>query len=144
MIRIKDLIVNENEIVYIGKFDEDNKLRVRTSKEVWFDIPNATFDDIEWNYGTPQETQRKIQKELCKSCYYRDTISNKLKELEEDLEAEKSISSNLAQRILKAIEYIEKHIKYECDRTYGELRFMSHHLYDNFKKKDLLKILKGK
>ena len=50
MIRIKDLIVNENEIVYIGEFDEDNKLRVRTSKEVWFDIPNATFDDIEWSY----------------------------------------------------------------------------------------------
>ena len=45
---------------------------------------DATFDDIEWNYGTPQETQIKMQKELCKSCYYRDTISNKLKDLEEE------------------------------------------------------------
>lgn len=37
----------------------------------------------------------------------------------------------------------EEHIKYECDAQYGELKFMSHHLYGNFKKEDLLKILGG-
>ena len=46
-------------------------------------------------------------------------------------------------RINKAIEYIEEHIKYECDGTYSGMSFYSHHLYDNFKKEDLLNILQG-
>lgn len=45
-------------------------------------------------------------------------------------------------RIDKAIEYIEEHIKYECDDTFNGMSFYSHHLYD-FKKDDLLNILKG-
>ena len=45
-------------------------------------------------------------------------------------------------RIDKAVEYIENHIKYECDNTFNGMQFYSHHLYD-FKKEDLLNILKG-
>lgn len=95
MIKIKDLIVNENEIVYIGKFDEDNKLRVRTSKEVWFDIPNATFDDIEWNYGgvfeiMSEEEQLRQNSENDKDKILElrndliDKLQNQIKELEEE------------------------------------------------------------
>lgn len=37
-------------------------------------------------------------------------------------------------------EYIEKHIKYECDDAYNGMQFYSYHLYD-FNKQDLLDIL---
>jgi chromosome segregation ATPase len=83
MIRIKDYILNEDDISYIvGNTDDDTELKIQWKDNTSTYI-KASFDDIEWNYGSPQETQRQIQKELCKSCYYRDTISNKLKELEE-------------------------------------------------------------
>ena len=41
----------------------------------------------------------------------------------------------------KVAEYIEKHIKYECDDAYNGMQFYSYHLYD-FNKQDLLDILK--
>ena len=41
----------------------------------------------------------------------------------------------------KAIDYIENHIKYECDIAYNGMQFYSYHLYD-FNKQDLLDILK--
>lgn len=41
----------------------------------------------------------------------------------------------------KVAEYIEKHIKYECDDAYDGMQFYSYHLYD-FNKQDLLDILK--
>lgn len=40
----------------------------------------------------------------------------------------------------KVAEYIEKHIKYECDDAYNGMQFYSYHLYD-FNKQDLLDIL---
>lgn len=43
--------------------------------------------------------------------------------------------------INKAIEYIEKHIKYECDDAYNGMQFYSYHLYD-FNKQELLDIFK--
>ena len=58
--------------------------------------------------------------------------------MEYDLEIER-----LNNIIDKSIEYIEEHIKYECDGIYSGMSFYSHHLYDNFKKEDLLNILKG-
>ena len=114
MIKIKDFIFNENEIVYIVEFDEDNKLRVRTSKEVWFDIPNATFEDIEWNYENNNE--------YC-NVFYEDRI----KELEEENERLKELNvcvgcnnnPDYKSRIDKAIEYIEEHKRNVYD-TFGE------------------------
>lgn len=41
----------------------------------------------------------------------------------------------------KVAEYIEKHIKYECDDAYNGMQFYSYYLYD-FNKQDLLDILK--
>lgn len=61
--------------------------------------------------------------------------------VKDDEEMQKTIIG-LRTIIDEATKYIEKHIKYECDATYGGLKFMSYHLY-NFKKEDLLKILGG-
>ena len=36
--------------------------------------------------------------------------------------------------------YIEEHIKYECDNAFNGMQFYSYHLYD-FSKKELLEIL---
>ncbi len=41
----------------------------------------------------------------------------------------------------KVSEYIEKHIKYECDDAFNGMQFYSYHLYD-FNKQELLDILK--
>lgn len=41
----------------------------------------------------------------------------------------------------RTIEYVEKHIKYECDNAYNGMQFYSYHLYD-FNKQDLMNILK--
>lgn len=41
----------------------------------------------------------------------------------------------------RTIEYVEKHIKYECDNAYNGMQFYSYHLYD-FNKRDLMNILK--
>ena len=43
--------------------------------------------------------------------------------------------------IIKEVrEYIEQHIKYECDNAFNGMQFYSYHLYD-FNKKELLEIL---
>lgn len=63
----------------------------------------------------------------------------KIKKLEEDLEAEKSTSSNLARRILKAIEYINDNIAV-CAFNNKEL---PHWEFDDNNIQNLIKILKG-
>ena len=101
MIKIRDYIFNENEIERINHIDiHGNRLHItfKNNKETYVEF--ATFDDIEWNYGTPQETQRQMQKELCKSCYYRDTISNELKELEEENKKLKNVINELSRHLV--------------------------------------------
>jgi len=45
------------------------------------------------------------------------------------------------ENIIKEVrEYVEKHIKYECDDAFNGKQFYSYHLYD-FDKKELLEIL---
>ena len=45
------------------------------------------------------------------------------------------------ENIIKEVrEYIEEHIKYECDDAFNGKQFYSYHLYD-FDKKELLEIL---
>ena len=114
MIKIKDYIFNENEMVYIksgisftNTFGKNNSLNIRT-KEKDLLIENATFEDIEWNYGTLQATKRQIQKELCKNCYYRDIISNKLKELEEENKKLKDrVNIEFTPRLITAEDILE-------------------------------------
>jgi hypothetical protein len=58
----------------------------------------------------------------------------KIKQLEEDLEAEKSISSNLARRILKAIKYLKLKVDIPKNHLEEAIRDIE---------EDLLKILEG-
>lgn len=114
MIKINNFIFNENEIKRIEPYkhkmscigDRDIKGIKVVQTDIGTIVEDATIDDIEWNYGTSQETQRKMQKELCKSCYYRDTISNKLKELEKD-EAFEHLFKTLNGRCKKLVDYVD-------------------------------------
>jgi len=58
----------------------------------------------------------------------------KIKQLEEDSEAEKSISSNLARRILKAIKYLKLKVDIPKNHLEEAIRDIE---------EDLLKILEG-
>lgn len=74
-----------------------------------------------------------------------DYITNLQERFNALLEAHKiadELETEYQERNEKAIEYIEEHIKYECDDTFNGMSFYSYHLYD-FKKDDLLNILKG-
>ena len=51
MIRIKDYILNENELLGIVYIKEKNKLELISKDKYSEFIENATFEDIEWNYG---------------------------------------------------------------------------------------------
>ena len=63
MIKIKNYIFNENEIREIKQCKNYLRLDL-TYSGPYLHIDDATFDDIEWNYGTPQETQRQMQKDI--------------------------------------------------------------------------------
>lgn len=48
---------------------------------------------------------------------------------------------NKQKEVLDKIkEYIDEHIKYECDNAFNGMQFYSYHLYD-FNKEELLKLL---
>lgn len=83
----------------------------------------------EWGALTLE--QRKYIKRLLDEL---DSADNYVKKLYLENQKQKEV-------IDKAIEYIEKHIKYECDDAYNGMQFYSYHLYD-FNKQDLLDILK--
>jgi hypothetical protein len=112
MLKIKDYIFNENEILQISKGVQNTLFLTLKYSDKLQQIDNATIEDIEWNYGTPQETQRKMQKELCKSCYYRDTISNKLKEFEEKNKTFEDYNKDLNNQLDK-LEEENKQLKEE-------------------------------
>ena len=149
-------LFNENEIkrIHLLRFSTYTEIEVITNDRI-YNCGTATFKGIEWNYGGQVEDtlkddeyielsnkyQRLLNrneeleeehKELVETNY---NLATKKTELEEDLDLEKSISSNLAQKILKAIEYIEEHSlnfngECEIDLEVEEC-------------KDLIKILKG-
>lgn len=109
MIKIKDYIFNENEIRYI-KYEENAifiYLRFDISSFIRFE--NATFEDIEWNYEDKQirkcldsiDREKELEKKNKTFEEYNKDLNNKLDKLEEELEFEKSICSNQAQRIKK-------------------------------------------
>lgn len=88
MIKIKDYIFNENEIREIKQCKNYLRLDL-TYSGPYLHIDDATFEDIEWNYGATQNatqtaTQNKIDDEYIE-------LSNKYQRLlniNEDLEAE--------------------------------------------------------
>ena len=159
MIRIKDSIFNENEIVYIMEYSEKElQVMFKNNNDIYIE---ATFEDIEWNYEYShyidkdsvkfsdksiqelEEENKKLKDKVLElsnhlSLYSsEETMLKRLEELEEDLDAEKSTTSNLAGRILKALQYIKSYNLpedlgnlSECPISVGELN-------------ELLKILKG-
>ena len=62
MIRIKDYIFNENEIREIKQYKNYLRLDL-TYSGPYLHIDDATFDDIEWNYGS-QDNQDVASKYL--------------------------------------------------------------------------------
>ena len=125
MIKIKDYIFNENEIEFIKKIE--NGLIV-CPKAVNVDIKkieNATFEDIEWNYGgtfkiLSEEEQLRQNGENNKDKILElrndliDKLQNQIKELEEEnerLKAEVDLLNDnrhyLNNKIGKAIKYIK-------------------------------------
>lgn len=73
-----------------------------------------------------------------KTYYNFNKIKQENERLKEELELEKSISSNLARNILKAIEYIQ-------NMPYAEIPddYENNHKMVEWNSNDLLKILKG-
>ncbi len=99
MLKIKDNIINDNKIIQMC-INEDNNLEIDIEHGFPIVIKDATLEDIEWNYGS-DKAQISLQNQLVK-------LQQEKEELEEELKFEKSICSNQAQRINKAIEYIEE------------------------------------
>ncbi len=158
MIRIKDYIFNENEIVKI-QFDDG-------SKEMEIDHTNGnstfidgTFNDIEWNYGTTELEELKLDYSAVVSGYKKlEEKNKKLKDelelkdfnyttfrhleesndiLKEELEESEEKVDKLEDRIDKAIEYIEEYQDVLKEHNGDWLNYQ-----DGFKPY-LLKILKG-
>ena len=107
MIRIKDYIFNEKEIVKI-QFDDG-------SKEMEIDHTNGnrtfidgTFDDIEWNYGNPELEELKLDYSAVVTSYKKlEEENKKLKSAMQDTyDSANDTCGELQQRIDKAIKYI--------------------------------------
>ena len=140
MIRIKDYILNENEIVKI-QFDDG-------SKEMEIDHTNGnrtfidgTFDDIEWNYGNTESEELKLDYSAVVTSYKKlEEENKKLKSAMQDTyDSANDTCGELQQRIDKAIEYIHN------NRPVFELSSKKQ-LQEWFEKEyyiELLEILKG-
>jgi hypothetical protein len=63
-----------------------------------------------------------------------------VKEIKEKLDEQDKEIERLNNIIKEVREYIEEHIKYECDGAFNGMQFYSYHLYD-FNKNKLLEIL---
>ena len=105
------------------------------------EIKAILMQDGEPTPNNPVEIKRLLVNKEAED--YITNLQEENKELETENEKLTQLWLNSQERRRKAIEYIEEHIKYECDGTYSGVSFYSHHLYDNFKKEDLLNILQG-
>lgn len=103
-------------------------------------IEDYKFDHFEnidevmyyFNYWYKEEDVYSINRYLSLKDF--NYISNKYQELQNKNKKQKEV-------VDKAIDYIENHIKYECDNAFNGMQFYSYHLYD-FNKQELLDILK--
>ena len=95
MIKIKDYIFNENEIEYIKSgttfkengtalLVETNGLNVKTKKKDLL-FEDATFEDIEWNYGSNEKAQISLQNQLVKLQQEKEELEEENKKLIEQL-----------------------------------------------------------
>ncbi len=108
MIKIKDYIFNENELLGIVYIKEENKLELISKDKYSEFIENATFEDIEWNYEDEQ-----IRKCL-DSIDREEELEEENKKLNELIVFNVQTSANLTKinnqledRINKVFEYLE-------------------------------------
>lgn len=101
MIKIKDSIINENQIKQIDQIgDELHIIFTNILDDVWI---KATFEDIEWNYG--QSNIKEDEYIELSNKYQR--LSNRNEELEEEnKKLKETINSDELRR-----NYIEEFIR---------------------------------
>jgi hypothetical protein len=123
MIRIKDYIFNENDVREIETRKKD--LMVEFKDGYYEVVENATFDDIEWDYGN------KISESL--SC---DLAKARIEELEESLDVQRSTSALLARKIIKTITLTEELYKMAKEQDSDNVNLID-------RLENILKTLKG-
>lgn len=111
---------------------EESMQQIETLIEAWqLDEADLNQTDINAMQVLLKENT-ELKKQL--TTYHETKLINEIKVLKQQCKKQKEI-------IDKVAEYIEKHIKYECDDAYNGMQFYSYYLYD-FNKQDLLDILK--
>ena len=117
MIRIKDSIFNENEIVYIMEYSE-KELQVMfiDNNDIYIE---ATFEDIEWNYEYSHYIDKDSVKFSDKSIQELEEENKKLKDKVLELSNHLSLYSS-EETMLKEIENLKARIdkvKEYCGNT---------------------------
>lgn len=143
MIKIKDYIFNENEIIHIGEvgWSEARRIEVITKNNKIYYIDDIHIRDIEWNYGKDENNKLKEDNRELIETNMKLAIKNK--ELEEENNELKELNvcvgcdnnPDYKSRILKAIEYIIERYDYQGHALT--------HTFDKDNVRELLKILKG-
>jgi hypothetical protein len=110
MIRIKNYIFNEKEIVSIEPISDGLRVDLK-SKSDYIDI-YATVDDIEWNYGN--NISESLSYDLAKARI--EELEEKNKKLKKDLEIEIN-SSNLKSSRIETKDIIIKKLQSAKDKT---------------------------
>ena len=106
MIKIKDYIFNENEIVFISQSDiEELHIMLKNNDDFFI---KATFEDIEWNYGSQVSSQVKELKHFGKE--ENQAVKNIIKKISAGL---KENYNDYYKDTLKEDEYIELSNKYQ-------------------------------
>jgi len=135
MIKIKDYIFDEDIITEIHKIDDVLNVYIRNGNIDY--IKDATFEDIEWNYGN--NISESLSYDLAKARI--EELEEENKKLKEELEDINVSKDNYVKLVNKVGELTEK-----IDKTIGILETLKgsarweRHLYEI---DNLIKILKG-
>lgn len=137
MIKIKDYIFNENDIrrIYYNKDKSCLCVGFRDEDLVTNWVENATFEDIEWNYGSQEQQYNEETEQLISSLQIKNyKLQDKIKELEEELEKEKKAWKDMLDSRDKL-----------CNRIGKTIRLIEHNDITDYRvfESDLLSILKG-
>ncbi len=108
MIRIKDYILNENEIVYIEEFDAQSLGIMFKGKDKAIFV-DAHPEDIEWNYGTDcyEDFVKDLNRQLDRLEEKNKKSKNDIKLLLKENEKKEKVIKKQKEIFNKAIEYLE-------------------------------------
>lgn len=115
MIKIKNIILNENKIEFITNETIENGLYVVT-KSNNYNINNATFEDIEWNYGTTELEELKLDYSAVVTGYKK--LEEEHKELVEtnyDLATKKAKLEEENKKYKKKFDKLKKYILHNAN-----------------------------